>query len=197
MAAGVLILVAGPSGAGKDSLIAAARARLNAEAGFAFPKRFVTRADPTGEDHQPVSFEAFFRAQARGEFFLSWEAHGLGYAVPGSVRAELEAGRCVVVNVSRRVVETARALWPFTEVISVTVDPAVLRERLVARGRETRREIEMRVARASDPECRIAPPVHPLDNSGDLRESAAAFVSLLLALARREEARLSQSLEPR
>ena len=43
MAQGALVLVVGPSGAGKDALIAAAREALEANTRFTFPRRVVTR----------------------------------------------------------------------------------------------------------------------------------------------------------
>ena len=53
---GHLVLVVGPSGAGKDSVIAGARAALKGDAGVVFPRRFVTRlSNPDAEDHVSMS----------------------------------------------------------------------------------------------------------------------------------------------
>jgi len=185
MAGGVLILVAGPSGAGKDSLIAAARRHLADDPHFVFPRRIVTRADLRGEDHEPVTFEEFFRAREQGAFFLAWEAHGLGYGVPRSVLDDLEQGRSVIVNVSRRAVADCRRRWLRVAVISVSVEPAILRQRLLMRGRESAAEIENRVRRATDPACEVAPPFHAFDNSADLADTSARFIALVLSLAGR------------
>lgn len=180
---GVLILVAGPSGAGKDTLMDAARGDPDFKARFVFARRIITRNEAIGEDHVPVSADTFEAMRESGAFLLHWEAHGLHYALPIEVLSELKAGRCVIANVSRRVVNQARAAWPRTEVISVVVDAAVLRERLVARGREPLDEIEARVLRASDAACTIPPPVHIVDNSRGLEESIARFKNLLAMLA--------------
>jgi phosphonate metabolism protein PhnN/1,5-bisphosphokinase (PRPP-forming) len=179
---GVLILVAGPSGAGKDTLIDAARCDPAFEARFVFARRIITRCESIGENHIAVSADAFEAMRERGAFLLHWKAHGLQYGLPAELLVDLNAGRCVIANVSRRVVEQARALWPQTEVIEVAVDPAVLRERLVARGREPPEEIEARVRRARDPACTVPPPVHIVDNSRGLEESIAHFKHLLVAL---------------
>jgi phosphonate metabolism protein PhnN/1,5-bisphosphokinase (PRPP-forming) len=181
---GVLILVAGPSGSGKDTLIAAARHALSGNCGFVFPSRFITRAGQIGEEHIFVSREDFDHLRSEGLFFLDWTAHGLSYGLPASVRDDLEAGRAAVFNISRRMIKAAREKWRCTHVISLTVEPEVLRQRLQARGRESEADIEARVCRASDEAYAIDGPVHVLDNSGPLRGSIEKFLSLLLRLGR-------------
>ena len=103
---GALVLVVGPSGAGKDTLISYARARLAGRDDVCFARRIVTRAaDATLEDHDTLSPEAFAERAARGDFALHWRAHGLCYALPACVDEALAAGRTVVANVSRGAVE--------------------------------------------------------------------------------------------
>jgi len=90
--AGRLILVVGPSGAGKDSLIEGARAALAGCPEYLFPRRIITReSDPGSEDHFTLSEAEFAQQQAAGAFFLSWGAHGLHYALPGAVADALAA----------------------------------------------------------------------------------------------------------
>lgn len=170
-----LVLVVGPSGAGKDTLIAIARERLADDARFVFPRRLVTReAVAVLEDHETISWDDY-RARVHA---LSWEAHGLGYALPIEVEAHLEAGRTVVVNVSRRIVASAAAKYPGTRVVLIGADPAVRAGRLRARGRESDPEIALRLAREGD-----QPPAHvpatAIDNSGDLGTAVAAFLAAL------------------
>jgi phosphonate metabolism protein PhnN/1,5-bisphosphokinase (PRPP-forming) len=179
---GVLILVVGPSGSGKDTLIAAARCALSGNCHFVFPSRFITRADRTGEEHIYVSSEDFEHLRREGMFFLNWAAHGLSYGIPASVGQDLEAGRAAVFNISRRMIGAAREKWRCTHVISVMVEPEVLRLRLRARGRESEAEIEARIRRAHDDAYAIDGPVHLLDNSGPLDGSIEKFLSLLLRL---------------
>jgi ribose 1,5-bisphosphokinase PhnN len=76
----------------------------------------------------------------------------------------------------------AREKWPCTHVISLMVEPEVLRQRLHARGRESAPEIEARVRRAHDEAYAIDGPVHMLDNSGPLNASIEKFLSFLLRL---------------
>jgi ribose 1,5-bisphosphokinase len=182
---GVLILVAGPSGAGKDTLISAVERSLGGNPDFVFPKRFITREDQIGEEHIFIPEGQFSQLQADGGFFLDWRAHGHCYGVPVSTLADLNAGRAVIVNVSRRIIAEARGKWSNTHVISVVVAAESLRNRLRSRGRESDAEIEERIRRAFDPSCAIPAPAHILDNSGPLSEAATRFTGLVLMLSGR------------
>ena len=96
---GRLILVAGPSGAGKDRLIRAAQERLAGSRRIHFASREITRANRDKcEDHIPVSEEIFRKTQQDGGYLLSWRAHGYGYGVPAEITEELDQGIDVVVN---------------------------------------------------------------------------------------------------
>ncbi|MBF0355949.1 MAG: phosphonate metabolism protein/1,5-bisphosphokinase (PRPP-forming) PhnN, partial [Alphaproteobacteria bacterium] len=71
--AGRLVLVVGPSGAGKDSVIAEARNRLSGNSRFVFATRTITRpAEAGGEIHEAASQSAFDAREQAGGFLLSW-----------------------------------------------------------------------------------------------------------------------------
>lgn len=179
---GTLVLVVGPSGAGKDTVIAGAQARLAGDHRFSFVRRQITRpASAGGEDHQEIS-EADFHARATaGRYLLHWSAHGFGYGVPVEVADELTAGRHVVANVSRTVIAKARVVAPPVAVAAVEVSAEVLRRRLVERGRESSQEIEARIARAGA--YRIdGPDVVAIRNDGVPEAAVAGFVEMLRCL---------------
>lgn len=169
----------GPSGAGKDSLIAGARLALAADAAFVFPRREITRppGEP-GEDYVPVPPEEFDWREAAGGYCLSWRAHGLAYGVPREVSDLVAVGRCAVVNASRAAVEAARANFPRLRVLHVTASPELLAARLRLRGREDGAGIAERLARASAIALR-GPDLVEFVNDQPLPQSVAAFVQRL------------------
>lgn len=138
------VAVAGPSGAGKDTLLDAVRADLDGDARFHFARRSITRPlTPGGEAHEPLSPEAFEAALGADEFLLHWRAHGLAYGIR---RAEAPAGCVVILSLSRGVLAEAARLRPL-RVIEVTAPPGLLAERLARRGREDAASIAARLAR--------------------------------------------------
>jgi ribose 1,5-bisphosphokinase len=147
---GRLVLVVGPSGAGKDTLLNLARAACAGDAGIVFPRRVVTRPASPAEDNAQVTLDAFREALAGGDFAMHWEAHGHRYALPRSIDDDVRAGRTVVFNASRTVIETMRRAYAHVVVVSITAPPNVLAERLASRGRDSDGPIEPRLRRAVD-----------------------------------------------
>ena len=148
-ARGTLVLVVGPSGAGKDTVIDGARARLAGDARYAFARRQITRpAKAGGEAHAEISETQFLSRAQAGDYLLHWWAHGLGYGIPIDVSDQLADGRHVVANVSRTVIAKARIVAAPVAVAAIHVDPDVLRQRLLGRGRESADEVAARIARA-------------------------------------------------
>ena len=97
----MLVLVVGPSGAGKDTLLEAARQVLADDPRFRFVRRVITRpADAGGEAHEAVT-EAEFAAR---KFALQWQAHGMRYGIPADA---IDGAAVAVANVSRTVVAEA------------------------------------------------------------------------------------------
>ncbi|WP_248745933.1 phosphonate metabolism protein/1,5-bisphosphokinase (PRPP-forming) PhnN [Pseudomonas sp. MWU12-2037] len=181
--AGRLIYLIGPSGSGKDSLLDAAREPLAAR-GCRIARRVITRsAEALGEAAQSVSTEQFATMQAQGAFAMSWQANGLCYGIPRLVDDWLAAGLDVLVNGSRGYLPQARGRYPDLQVILLTVDQAVLRERLLARGRESLPQIEARLARNAEFTASLLaaddPSLNLLDNSGPLCQSLETLFRLL------------------
>ena len=177
--AGALVLVVGPSGAGKDSLIGAARTMLAGEPAFDFPLRLITRASDATEDCRTLTRAEFAQGRAKCAFALHWEAHGQGYALDRDILAAIERGAVVVANVSRQVIAPARRIASNVFVVHVTVDADTLAERLRARGRDS--DIESRLIRA-DLALQDAPDLE-IVNDGPLQQSAETLVAFLRAVA--------------
>ncbi|MCC8962564.1 phosphonate metabolism protein/1,5-bisphosphokinase (PRPP-forming) PhnN, partial [Bradyrhizobium sp. Pear76] len=130
---GRLILVVGPSGAGKDTLLGLAKAACADDRDVVFPRRLITRQASTSEDNEEVSAETFQHAAAGGDYAMHWEAHGHRYALSRAINDEIRAGRTVIANVSRTVIAAARRNYANAIVVSVTAPPDVLAARLAAR----------------------------------------------------------------
>ncbi|MRG74107.1 phosphonate metabolism protein/1,5-bisphosphokinase (PRPP-forming) PhnN [Alphaproteobacteria bacterium HT1-32] len=176
---GRLFLVVGPSGVGKDSLLDAARNHFRHDAGTIFPRRVITRpAEAGGEDHCSVDDAMFTKQLKDGAFALHWVAYGLRYGVPVTVVNDLDAGRNVVVNVSRTVIEDARARFRHVTVLSVMADPEILAARLAGRQRSSDGNLTARLARGALM-IPAGPDVVTIDNSGALDDAVSAFVSAI------------------
>lgn len=180
-ARGTLFLIVGPSGVGKDSLIDGVRRRLAGNPAFEFPRRRITRAvDAGGEDHIEMTPADFDAAAEAGAFALYWRAHGLGYGLPGDIEDSLRAGRHVIANVSRSVIEDARRRFPPVRILNIFADPEVLSERLQKRGRENKDDIAARIGRTVFFDSN-RPDVTTIDNGGELDRAIGEMVAALLA----------------
>jgi ribose 1,5-bisphosphokinase len=176
---GRLIVVVGPSGAGKDTLIGLARAACADDGNVVFSRRVVTREASASEDNEQISLDAFRQARTRGDYAVHWEAHGHCYALPRAIDDDIRAGRTVVANVSRTVVEAIRRAYADVTVVSITAPSDVLAKRLAARARSSDGEIEHRLSRAVDdlatgPEVTIA-------NVGRVEDHARELLQVIKA----------------
>ena len=181
---GSLVLVVGSSGAGKDSVLRFARARLGGDSRFSFPKRVITRpADTASEDHETTDDHGFEMLATGDVFALQWEAHDLKYGVRRTIEDDLAQGRIVSVNVSRTIVAEAAKHYPAI-VVEIFADPDVLAARIAARGRESEEAAARRANRRAPP-LPVAIPSHKISNSGELSIAGGAFCELLENLAAR------------
>lgn len=135
--------IVGPSGAGKDTLIAGAQ---KARPDLRLVRRVITRPTAAGgEDFEGVSEAEFLERLESGAFALHWRAHGLCYGIPA---AQVTGPGVVLFNGSRAALPAALAAFPDLRVIVVTAPPEVLAARLAARGREIESDIRARLDRA-------------------------------------------------
>lgn len=145
---GRLFAVVGPSGAGKDTLLAG----VCGAGGPHWVRRVITRPQAAGgEPFEGVSQPEFQRREAAGEFALVWRAHGLAYGIPRAGLAPLTEGRDVLFNGSRGALAQAVAALAGLQVIHITAPLPVLAARLAARRREGAEEVAARLAREVTP----------------------------------------------
>jgi ribose 1,5-bisphosphokinase len=174
---GRLVLVVGPSGAGKDTLLSLAKAACAEDRNIVFPCRVITREASASEQNEEVSLDAFRQALSRGEYAVHWEAHGHCYALRRGIDDELRAGRTVIANVSRTVIGAMRHTYADVAVVSITAPPQVLAERLAMRRRSSDGKIESRLGRTVD-ETSAAPDV-TIINTGSAEYHARQFVRII------------------
>lgn len=145
---GCWVFVCGPSGAGKDSVIAWARDRLAGHRGIVFAQRMATRNAPPGADHLELDPATFGCLHGGGALAWHWEANGLRYGIAGRYMQQVAWGRVVVVNGSREHVAKL-APRPGLRVVQVAAKTSVLAQRLADRGRDTPQQIAARMDRNS------------------------------------------------
>ncbi len=182
---GLLVYLVGPSGAGKDSLLEAAKNYFVegiTPAGYPcvhFAKRYITRpSEASNETHIELTPLDFTVRSQKGDFVMEWHRHGLSYGIGREILAFLKQGGMVVMNGSREYAAQAFTRVAPILLVEVTVRPDVLRHRLELRGRENQQAIESRLRQAE-----INMPEFPhharIDNSGHLKSAQDAFINLL------------------
>ena len=176
---GVMVVVVGPSGAGKDTLLSFAAENLCQRPDVHFVRRVITRhADAGGESHEGVSDREFDTRLENGGFSVSWQAHGLKYGIPSNVVDRLARGHLVVANGSRSALPHFRSVFPKLKVINITARPDVLATRLEQRGRESRDDILRRLQRSSLT-VKGDFDVIEIDNSDDIQRAGAMMIATL------------------
>jgi len=146
---GRLVLVVGPSGAGKDTLIGIAKRQCADDARVTFPRRVVTRPSSQFEDNLAMTPAEFGAALGQGAFALHWQAHDHAYGIPRQIDDDIRSGKTVVLNVSRTIISEARRRYRNVTVVLITAPADVLAQRVAARQRASDTSVAERVQRAS------------------------------------------------
>jgi guanylate kinase len=137
----LLVVISGPSGVGKDSVVQRMKER-------GFPFSFVITAtdrsprghEIQGKDYFFYSTQEFERMIAAGEFLEYACVYGQYKGIPRfQVRQALESGQDVVMRVDVQGAETVKSLIPEAITVFLTCESE---EELVARLRERRTESE-------------------------------------------------------
>ena len=150
----LLVVVSGPSGVGKDTIIDAFRARP-ADPAYHYVVTCTTRSARRGEvdgvSYQFLARERFAALRDDGAF-LEWaEVHGNWYATPrAEVRRALAGGRDVILKIDVQGAAAVKSLVPDALLVFV-VPPSLeaLFRRLRARATETAEQLELRQRNAA------------------------------------------------
>ncbi len=175
-----VILVVGPSGAGKDTLLRAAREHFDGDRSIGFARRYITRPPGVDEDNYYVDEVGFSLLEKAAFFISSWRAHRNCYGVARHEIHQYSGKGSVIASISRSSVADFERVCNAPVTILVTARPEVLEKRLLSRGRESAEKIRDRLHRAQKP-------LHTknyisFDNSGDLMQSKNDFIALIARL---------------
>lgn len=144
MRPGRLIIICGPAGVGKTTLV---HALLERRPGLALSISATTRPPRPGEvpdvDYRFVSRDSFERMRRAGQFLETADVHGELYGTPrGPVEEALAARRDVVLQIDVQGARAVKELVPGA--VTIFVEPPSW-EALEARLRSRRTEDEARV----------------------------------------------------
>jgi guanylate kinase len=193
----MLVIISGPSGVGKDTIIDVMR-RHEVESGRVGERHHVvtvtTRAPRDGEvegiDYHFVSRDEFLRIRAARGFLEANEVHGNWYGSPrDQVRAALVAGRDAFLKIDVQGAQVVKE--QVTEALLIFVIPPSLETlfaRLRARATETADELELRQRNAAIELARQDDYDHVVVNETDQAERTAVRIEEIVAEERRAHA---------
>jgi len=166
-----IILIVGPSGAGKDTLLRHAKIVLEEKANFV--RRYITREADLNENNYFVDKDAFELLKTNNYFASSWPAHSNLYGIPKKFIKE----GLNIISISRSKIQDFEEQYENVYTINITIPKNILRERLISRGRESLEQIEKRLARSY--EKIEAKNLLEFDNSSSQEISKENFIKLL------------------
>jgi guanylate kinase len=183
----LLVIISGPSGVGKDTIIEALRRRPR-EHDYHFVVTCTTRAARPGEadgvSYLFLSPERFHELKAAGELLEATNVHGNWYGTPRSqVTQALAAGRDVILKIDVQGAQTIKKRIPDAVLIFV-VPPSLetLFQRLKARATESVDELELRQRNAAVELARQDDYDHVVRNeTGEVEPTAARIDEIIAA----------------
>ena len=176
----ILIYVVGPSGAGKDSLLAWLRHHWPSPGGLHVARRTITRPVQAGaEQHEAVSEAEFGNLVSQGAFACHWQAHGFCYGIRVAELAP-PAALCVCLSGSRQHLPFALRQWPHLQVLHVTAPADLIAQRLMLRGRDTAASVRARLSRPPGLPAMDASAVFEVCNDGSLAQAGQQVLTWLL-----------------
>ena len=170
-----LFYLCAPSGAGKNALLSA----LNEfESAPYVAVRTITRPADITEASEPVTDYVFAQFKEAGLFALDWSANGFHYGIRTS---EIACSDSVIINGSRAYWPEAKRRFPGMSLVTIEVPELILKERLLARERESEFEIIARLKRNRElsKELQKETPFCALINDRSPRDMAVDFMERL------------------
>lgn len=150
----MLVIISGPSGVGKDTIIEALRVRPR-QPDYHYVVTCTTRPrrpdETDGVSYRFLDRAAFVEMRAAGEFLEANEVHGNWYGTPrGQVRAALAAGHDVILKIDVQGAQVVKETVPDAILIFI-VPPSLetLFQRLKRRATESADQLELRQRNAA------------------------------------------------
>jgi len=177
---GILFLIVGNSGSGKDSIISGVINKFPSSLKqLHAPKRYITRPSSEFEENISITTKKFREMEKNGKFALKWNIYELDYGIPIEIENSLKKGHHVIINVSRTIVEQAREKYKNIKVIFIEVPFEITLQRIKDRKRESDDLLNARIERAKKnqkfPEADFT-----IDNSGSLTDAIDQFLIYLI-----------------
>jgi ribose 1,5-bisphosphokinase len=164
------------------------RKHLSNNPNIAFAHRYITRpANICGENHIALSQEEFEARRTLGLFSMHWQSHCYSYGIGIEIDCWLSRGMNVVVNGSREYLNNARQKYSGLLPVHIIVSSDVLRARLLARGRESRAEVDARIARHLQFIGQAPDDCIEIHNNDSLTEAGEQFVRAILEKSQRKK----------
>jgi guanylate kinase len=189
----ILVIISGPSGVGKDTIIDVLR-RRDVETGRVGERHYVvtmtTRTPRDGEvdgiDYNFVSRQEFLRIRAARGFLEANEVHGNWYGSPrDQVRDALLAGKDVILKIDVQGAQTVKE--QVSEALLIFIIPPSLEtliSRLRARATESADELEVRQGDAAIELARQGDYDHVVVNETGKAEQTADRIESIIAAER-------------
>ncbi|PUA18146.1 phosphonate metabolism protein/1,5-bisphosphokinase (PRPP-forming) PhnN [Glaciimonas sp. PCH181] len=175
---GRLFFVVGPSGVGKDALLQWVQTQLSDDTGLVFATRCITRAAHASESHEVLTQEEFLQYSQAGHFSMAWQAHDTHYGIRREIEATLKSGCNVVVNGSREFIPQLRQLFPQAEIIWISADAELIRQRIESRQRENGTALEQRLLRSEEFNPQEIEGITHIDNSGAIEVAGRQLLNI-------------------
>ncbi|CAN5777192.1 guanylate kinase [soil metagenome] len=157
-AGAMIVIISGPSGVGKDTIIRCLRER-HPDPRRHFVVTYKTRQPRSGEvggvDYHFVSLDDFLRLQVEGELLEASEVHGHWSGTPrDQVAAALTAGRDAILKIDVQGADKIKAIVP--EALRIFVAPPSAEDRMQRLAERATESPEEQAQRNRDAELEMA-----------------------------------------